>query len=220
VATLKLHIGDLDAKETARHKITGITQTGRTMMEYANNFRMIAAESKCDEGTLTRVLLGGMSKKLQDGSEAGETDNLNTTLNITRWAIARENKHSMMDHIRKGRRMGKFDPTPGNVNGTFRSTPVSEDGGDPMKLDATRRRPGFNVSAQEYQRSMWANLCLKFAKPGHRAAACRSQANNKEGATQEPKIDNNKEWRPPAKVREIEVEREADEESGNDEIPH
>ena len=55
---------------------------------------------------------GGMSKKLQDTWEAGETDNLNTALAITRWAIAKENKHSMMDHIRKGRPTGKFDTTP------------------------------------------------------------------------------------------------------------
>jgi len=217
--TLKLHFGDMDAKETAQNKITGITQSGRTMTEYANEFRMIAAETEYDEGTLTRLLLGGMSKKLQDAWEAGETDNLNTTLDITRWAIAKENKHSMMDHIRKGRPTAKFDTTPRNVNGTFRPTPVSENRGDPMELDATQRRPGFNISAKEYQRRMRANLCLKCAKPGHRATACRSQANNKEGATWEPKNDNKKQWRPPVKAREIGVEREAGEESGNDESP-
>jgi len=220
VETLKLHFGDVDAKEIARNKITGITQSGRTMTEYANEFRMIAAETEYDEGTLTRLLLGGMSKKLQDAWEAGETDNLNTTLAITRWAIAKQNKHSMMDHIRKGRPMGKFDTTPRNVNGKFRPTPVSENRGDPMELDATRRRPGFNISAKEYQRRMRANLCLKCAKPGHRAAACRSQANNKEGATWEPKTDNKKQWRPPAKAREMEIERTGEEESGNDESPH
>jgi len=112
VETFKLHFGDMDAKETTCNKITRITQSGRTMTEYANEFRMTAAKTKYDEGTLTRVLLGGMSKKLQDAWETGETDNLNTTLDITRWAIARENKHSMMDHIRKGRPTGKFDTTP------------------------------------------------------------------------------------------------------------
>jgi len=122
-----------------------------------------------------------MSKKLQDAWETGETDNLNTTLDITRWAIAKQNKHSMMDRIRKGRPTGKFDTTPRNGNGTFRPTPVSENRGDPMELVATQRRPGFNISAKEYPRRMSANLCLKCAKPGHRAAACQSQANNKEG---------------------------------------
>jgi len=169
VETLKLHFGDVDAKETAQNKITGITQSGRTMTEYVNEFRMIAAETEYDEGTLTRLLLGGMSKKLQDAWEAGQTDNLNTTLDITRWVIAKENNHSMMDHIRKGRPTGKFDTTPRNVNGPFRPTPVRENQGDPMELDATRRRPGFNISAKEYQRRMRANLCLKCAKPGHGA---------------------------------------------------
>jgi len=219
VETLKLHFGDVDTKETARNKITGITQSGRTMTEYANEFRMIAAETEYDEGTLTRLLLGGMSKKLQAAWEAGETDNLNTTLDITRWALAKENKHSMMDNIRKGRPTGKFDRTPRKVNGTFRPTPVSENRGDTMELEATRRMPGFNISAKEYQRRMRANLCLKCAKPGHRAAACRSQANNKAGATWEQKTDNKKQWRPPAKAREMEVERGAEEESGNDESP-
>jgi len=219
VETLKLHFGDVDAKETARNKIMGITQSGRTMTEYANEFRMIAAETEYDKGTLTRLLLGGMSKKLQDAWKAGVTDNLNMTLDITRWAIAKENKHSMMDHIRKGRPTGKFDTTPRNVKGTFRPTPVIKRQGDPMELDATRRRPGFNISAKEYQRRMRANLCLKCYKPGHRAAACRSQANSKEEATWEPKNNNKKQWRPPAKAREIGVEREAGEESGNDESP-
>ena len=219
VETLKLHFGDVDAKETARNKITGITQSGRTMTEYAKEFRMIAAETEYDEGTLTRLLLGGMSKKLQDAWETGETDNLNTTLEITTWAIAKENKHSMMDHIRKGRPTAKFDATPRNVNGTFRTTPTSENRGDAMELDATRRRPGFNISAKEYQRRLKANLYLKCAKPGHRAAACRSQAHSKEGATWEPKTENKKQWRPAAKAREMEVERGAEEESGNDESP-
>jgi len=66
---------------------------------------------------------------------------------------------------------------------------------------------------------MRANLCLKCAKPGHRAPACRSQTHNKEGATWEPKTDNKKQWRLSAKAREMEVERGAEEESGNDESP-
>jgi len=86
-----------------------------------------------------------------------------------------------------------------------------------MELDATRRRPGFNTSAKEYQRRMRSNLGLKCAKPGHRAAACRSQANSKEGATWEPRNDNKTQWRQPAKAREMEVAME--EEWGNDQSP-
>ena len=217
--TLKLHFGDVDAKDTARNKITGITQSGRTMTDYVNEFRMIAEETEYDAGTLTRLLLGGMSKKLQDAWEVGETDNLNTTLDIPRWAIAKGNKNSMMDHIRKGRPTGKFDTTLRNINGIFRPTPVSENRGDPMELDATRRRPGFNISAKEYQQRMRAHLCLKCAKRGHRAPACQGQANNKEGASQELKNDNKKQWRPPPKAGEMEIERETEEESGKDASP-
>jgi len=74
----------VDANETAQNKMTGITQTGRAMTEYANQLRIIAAETEYDEETLTGLPLGGMSKKLQDAWEAGETENLNTTLDITR----------------------------------------------------------------------------------------------------------------------------------------
>jgi len=88
-----------------------------------------------------------------------------------------------------------------------------------MELDATRRRPGSNISAKEYQPSMRGNLCLKCAKPGHRAVACRSQANSKEGATWEPRKDNKKQWSPQFKAGEMEVETEVGEELGNDESP-
>jgi len=62
VETHKLHWGDVDAKGTARNKITGSTQSGGTMTEYANEFRMIAVETEYDEGTLTRLLF--ISKKI------------------------------------------------------------------------------------------------------------------------------------------------------------
>jgi len=59
----------------------------------------------------------------------------------------------------------------------------------------------------------------QMGQTGHRAAGCRSQAKNKEGATWEQKTDNQKAWRPPAKAPEMEVERGTEEESGNDESP-
>ena len=86
-----------------------------------------------------------------------------------------------------------------------------------MELDATRRRPGFNITAKEYQKRMRGNLFLKCAKPGHPAAACQRQANSEEGATWDSKNENQKQGRPPAKAREMEVAKE--EESENDESP-
>jgi len=121
-------------------------------------------------------------------------------------------KHMRQGTTSKGRTA--LSGTSRNQNGTFR--PQNANQGDPMELDAMRRRPGFNISAKEYQRRIRSNLCLKCAKPGHRAAACRSQANSKEGATWEPWNDK-KQRRPPAKAREMEVTKE--EESGKDEGP-
>jgi len=63
---------------------------------------------------------------------------------------------------------------------------------------------------------MRSNLCLKCAKPGHRAAACRSQVNSKEGATWEARNDK-KQWRLAAKAREMELANE--DELGKDESP-
>jgi len=142
VETLRLYFGDMDAKEQASNKITGSSQAGRTITEYWHEFRIIAAEREYDEGTRARVLLGGMSTKQKDAWKAGETDNLNMKQKITRWEIAKENKHSMMDYISKVRPWGKFDTTPQNINSTFSLAPVRENHGDPIELDATRRRPG------------------------------------------------------------------------------
>jgi len=64
---------------------------------------------------------------------------------------------------------------PRNQNGTFR--PQNDNQGDPIEQDATRRRPRFNISAEEYQRRMRSNLCLRCAKPVHRAT-CASDAPN------------------------------------------
>ena len=137
---------------------------------------------------------------------------------VANWAINKETKIGAIKHMRHGtttKGTTASSGSPRNQNGTFRQQ--NDNQGDPMELDATRRRPGFNISAKEYQRGMRSNLCLKCAKPGHGAAACRRQANSKEGATWELKNDNKKQWRPPAKAREMEVAREK--ESGNDESP-
>jgi len=137
---------------------------------------------------------------------------------VANWAIQKETKMAAIKDMHHGtisKEKAPFPGTPRNHNGTFR--PQNDNQGDPMKLDATRKRPGFTISAKEYQRRMRSNLCLKCAKQGHRAAACRSQANRKEGATWKPKNDNKKQWRPPAKAREMEVAK--GEKSGNDESP-
>ena len=169
-----------------------------------------------DDTTLTYHLMSGFKTELQDAWGIEGSDSQDPQF-VANWAIKKETKMAAIKHMRHGtisKEKTVFPGTTRNHNGTFR--PQNNNQGDPMELDATRRRPGFNISAKEYQRRMRSNLCLKCAKPGHRAAACRSQANSKEGATWEPRNDK-KQWRPPAKAREMEVAKE--EESGNDESP-
>ena len=43
--TVNLHFGDLDGKEAARNKLTAITQSGRRMTEYSNEFTTVAEEN-------------------------------------------------------------------------------------------------------------------------------------------------------------------------------
>jgi len=169
-----------------------------------------------DDATLTYHVMKGFKTELQDAWGIDGSD-LQDPQFVANWAIKKETKMATIKHMRhgttsKGTTVSSGNPR--NQNGTFQ--PQNDNQGDPMELDAKRRRPGFNISAKEYQRRMRRNLCLKCAKPGHRAAACGSQANSKEGDW-EPKNDNKKQWRPPAKAREMEVGTE--EESGNDECP-
>jgi len=211
--------GEIDEQGAARAKLMRMAQGSKGATEYWNEYRLIASQTGMDDATLTYHLMRGFKTELQDAWGMDGSDSQDPQF-VANWAIKKETKMAAIKHMRHGTISKEKTPSPGNSrnqNGTFR--PQNDNQGDPMALDATRRRPGFNIPAKEYQRRMRSNLCPKCAKPGHRAAACRSQANTKEGATWEPKIDNKKQWRPPAKAREMEVERGAEEESGNDDSP-
>jgi len=214
---LQGQFGEIDEQGAARAKLMRMAQGSKGATEYWNEYRLIASQTGMDDATLTYHLMRGFKTELQDawGMDGSDSQDLQFVAN---WAIKKETKMAAIKHMRHGaisKEKTASPATPRNQNGTFR--PQSDNQGDPMELDATRRRPGFNISAKEYQRRMKGNLCLKCAKPGDRAAACRSQANSKEGATWEPRNDNKKQWKPPAKAREMEVVKE--EESGNDESP-
>jgi len=201
---LQGQFGEIDKQGAARAKLIRMVQGSKGATGYWNEYRLIASQTGMDDATLTYHLMRGSDS--QDPPF------------VANWAIKKETKMAAIKHTRHGTISKERTASPGtprNQNGTFR--PQNEDKGDPMELDATRRRPGFNLSAKEYQRRMRSNLCRKCAKPGHRAAACRSQANSKEGATWEPRNDNKRQWRPPAKARDMEVAKE--EELGNDESP-
>jgi len=90
-----------------------------------------------------------------------------------------------------------------------------------MELDATRRRPRFNISREEFQRRIREQLCLKCAQPGHLARSCPKKDGTK------PLNAQGRNWQPTEKVapwqtrptiREIEIEQEL-EQSGNDYCP-
>ena len=218
-AELRGQFGEIDEQGAARTTLMKMAQGSKGATEYWNEYRLIASQTGMDDATLTYHLMRAFRTELQDawGMDGSESQDPQFVAN---WAIKKENKMAAIRHMRHGgpsKEKTTTPPTSRNQNGTFRQQRKNQ--GDPMELDATRRRPGFNVSAKEYQRRMKRNLCLKCAKLGHRAAACRSEANNKEGATWQPKNGNRNQWRPPAKAREMEVEREAGEESGNDESP-
>jgi len=215
---LRGQFGEIDEQGAARAKLMNMSQGTKGATEYWNEYRLIASQTGMDDATLTYHLMRGFRSELQDAWGMDGSDSQDPQF-VANWAIKKETKMAFIKHMQYGRpsKEKTTSSTPSrNQNGTFRQ---NENQGDPMELDATRRRPGFNISAKEYQRRMKGNLCLKCAKPGHRAAACRSQANSKEGATWEPRKDNKKQWSPPAKAREIGVEKELEEGSGNDESP-
>ena len=163
-----------------------------------------------DDATLTYHLMKGFKTELQDAWGMDGSDSQDPQF-MANWAIKMETKMAAIKYRRyRTPSKEKTTPpgTPRNRNRTFRHQ--NDKQGDPMDVAATRRRPGFNISAKEYQSRMRGNLCLKCAKRGHRAAACPLQTNSKEEATWEPKNDNKKQWRPPAKAREMEVAKEAE----------
>jgi len=209
--------GEIDEQGAAKAKLMRMVQGSKGATEYWNEYRLIASQTGMDDATLTYHLMKGFKTELQDAWGMDGSD-LQDPQFVANSAIKKETKMAAIKRMRyaaNSKGTTASSGTPRNQNVTFR--PQNDNQGDPMELDGTRRSPGFNISAKEYQRRMRGNLCLKCAKPGYRAAACRSQANSKEGATGEPKNDNKKQWKPPARAREMEVAKE--EESGNDESP-
>jgi len=90
-----------------------------------------------------------------------------------------------------------------------------------MELDATSRRPRFNISREEFQWRIGEQLGHKCAQPGHLARCCPKKDGPKPCNAQARNSQHTKKiapWQPRPKIREIEVEQEP-EQSGNDEGP-
>ena len=216
---LRGQFGEIDGQGAARAKLMKMVQGWKGVRDYWNEYRLIASQTGMDDATLTYHLMRGFKPELQDSWGMDGSDSKDPQF-VANWAIKKETKIAAIRHMchsGPSKEKTTSPTTSRNQNGTFRQQ--NENQGDPMELDATQGRPGFNISAKEYQRRMRSNLCLKCVKPGHRAAACRSQANSKEGATWQPPKDNKKQWSPPAKAGEMEVEKEVGEEPGKDESP-
>ena len=98
---------------------------------------------------------------------------------------------------------------------------MTQQEGDAMELDATRREPNLNLSAQEFQWRRNTKRWLKCAKTGHMIRECRNPKEARDH-TSLWKIGNaqtNSRRNTRTRIQEMEVEKdnEAEEESEKDE---
>jgi len=223
-AELQRQFGVIDAKGEASIRVNNMKQGKRLVTEYWNEFRLVASEAELDYSTRGELLLGGMIAELQNawGASSEEYEDLET---LALWAIRKETKLAMVRHIQGSpstKSAQRETITPRNPDGTYRPTNNgNQNYGDPVELDATPKRPRFNISREEFQRRIREQLCLKCAQPGQLArngpkkdgpkpfnAQARSWQLAKKTAS----------WQNRPKIREIEVEQEH-EQSGNEDCP-
>jgi len=223
-AELQRKFGVIDAKEEARIKLKNMKQGKRSVTEYWNEFRLVASEAELDDSTGGELLLGGMITELQNawGASSEEYEDLET---LAQWAIKKETKLATVRHIQGSpptKSVQRETITPQNADGTYRpSNNGNQNYGDRMELDATRKRPRFNISREEFQRRIQEQLCLKCAQPGHLARSCLKKDGPKPFNAQSRSWQPAKKtapWQTRQKIREIEVEQEP-EQAGNDDCP-
>jgi len=199
-------------------------QGKRSVTEYWNEFRLVASPAELDDSTGGELLLGGMIAELQNpwGATSKEYEDLEA---LAQWAIRKETKLATVRHIQgslSAKNSQRETAIPQNPDGTYRpANNGNQNYGDPMELEATRRRPRFNISRGEFQRRIREQLCLKCAQPRHLPRNCpkkdgpkpfNAQARSWQPAKQTPP------WQTRPKIREIEVQQEP-EQSGNDDCP-
>ena len=133
------------------NRLKHITQGKRTMTEYWNEFRLASSEAELDDATEGEWLLMGMSPTLQN-AWGGESDPYESVDTLARWAIEKETKLTMIRNLQKGRETEhKATTTSRNPNGTYKPALTTQQVGDAMELDMTRREPNLNLSAQEFR---------------------------------------------------------------------
>ena len=170
VDPLKRQFADVDAETTARTKIESMTQGVKIFTDYWNEFRLMATEANYDDKTMQRLPLRGSNRVILD-AWAQDNRHVVDVDDLAQWAIEKENRINFVKSLHKTPTTSRTDNTPRNPDGTYRPTNSNnQNHGDPMELDATRKRPRLNISREEFQRRMREQLCLKCRKPGHRAA--------------------------------------------------
>ena len=138
--------------------------------------------------------------------------------------MEKETKLTMIKNLQGGRGTEhKTTPTPGNRNWTYRPALSTQQGGEAMELDATRRKPNLNLSAQEFRWRRNTKRSLKCAKTGHMIRECRNPKDARDH-TSLWKVGNTQTntWRNTrTRIQEIAVEKDNEaedlEESGKDE---
>ena len=141
---------------------------------------------------------------------------------LARWAMEKETKLTMIKKLQGGRGTEhKTNPTPRNQNGTYQPALTTQQGGDAMELDATRREPNLILSAQEFQWRRNTKRCLKCAKTGHMIRECRNPKDARDHTSlwKIGNVQTNTCRNTGTRIQEMEVEKdsEAEEESGKDE---
>jgi len=223
-AELRRQVGVIDAKGEARIRLKNMKQGKRSVTEYWKEFRLGASEAVLDDSTGGALLLEGMIAELQNacGASSEEYEDLEA---LAQCAIRKETTLATVRHIQgwPSARNSKLETAISrNLDGTYRPANTgNKNYGDPMELDATRRRPGFNISREEFQRRIREQLCLQCAQLGHLARSYPKNDGHKAFNAQARSWQHAKKtaaWQTKPKMREIEVEQEP-EQSGNDDCP-
>jgi len=221
-AELEKQFGVIDAKGEARIRVKNMKQGKRSVTEYWNEFRLVASEAELDDSMGGELLLGGMIREIQNawGVSSEDYEYLEA---LAEWAIRKESKLATVSYLQGSqgaKNIQREAVTPRNPDGTYRPTNNgNQNYGNPMELDATRRRPRFNISREEFQRRIREQLSLKCAQPGHLARSCPKKHGPKPFNAQVRNWQPTRKiapWQTRAKIREIEIEQEP-QESGNDE---
>ena len=121
------------------------------MTEYWNEFQLISSEAELDDAMEGEWLPAGMTTALQNawGADSNTYEDVDT---LARWAMEKETKLTMIKNLQRGRGTEhKTTPTPRNQNRIYRPALTTQQGGDAKELDATRREPNLNLSAQDFR---------------------------------------------------------------------